>query len=46
MKVMLLESLERCALQLLNAITSPTASHDSKYALVMNFILQWFPTIT
>jgi hypothetical protein len=46
MKVMLLESLERCALLLLNATTSPTASHDSKYALVMDFILQCFPTIT
>jgi hypothetical protein len=46
MKVTLLELLERSAVQLSNATPGPTALHDSKYLLVMNFILHFFPTIT
>jgi hypothetical protein len=46
MKVMLLELLERSALQLSNATSGRTALHDSKYDLVMNFISHFFPTIT
>jgi len=45
MKVMLLELLERFFLQFLNATPSPTASHESNYALVMNFIMLCFPTV-